>query len=156
MKCQILSIGMKMPKWCTLACEEYLTRLSRLMKCTLIEIPIAMRHKATPTHIFKEEEGRKILQKISPDDNVIALDVKGQSWSTLHLYDKLSYWKQEGRDLIFVIGGPDGLSEACLTRADNRWSLSALTFPHALVRVLLLEQLYRAASMHINHPYHRE
>jgi len=145
-----------MPKWCTLACEDYLTRLQRFMKCSLIEIPTAKRHKAGNVSDYKEEEATKLLHKISSDDHVIALDVAGVGWSTLKLSEELSSWQQRGKDIIFLIGGPDGLSKECLTRANQRWSLSALTFPHALVRVLLLEQLYRAGSVLTNHPYHRE
>ncbi len=145
-----------MPKWCVLACEDYLTRLQHFMKCTLIECPAAKRHKAGNAADYKEDEATKILQKISPDDHVIALDVAGTGWSTLKLSEELATWQQRGKDLIFLIGGPDGLSQKCLARANQRWSLSALTFPHALVRVLLLEQLYRAGSVLANHPYHRE
>jgi 23S rRNA (pseudouridine1915-N3)-methyltransferase len=156
MKCDVLALGHKMPKWCLLGCDEYLTRLQRFMKCSLIEIPIATRHKTGLVEQYKEEEGTKILQKISPHDHFVALDVAGQSWSTLKLSEHLSNWQQQGKNLVFAIGGPDGLSDACLKRANQRWSLSALTFPHAMVRVILLEQLYRAASVLVNHPYHRE
>ncbi len=156
MQCQIVAVGQKMPKWCILACEDYLTRLQRFMKCTLVECPAAKRHKAGNAADYKEDEATKILQKISPDDHVIALDVAGTGWSTLKLSEELASWQQRGKDLIFLIGGPDGLSQKCIARANQRWSLSALTFPHALVRVLLLEQLYRAGSVLTNHPYHRE
>lgn len=156
MQSTILAIGSKMPKWCNLACEEYLTRLQRFFKCNLIEIPTATRHKAGVVAQYKEEEGRKILQKISSQDHMIALDVQGRSLSTLELSEELAAWKLRGKDLYFVIGGPDGLSSECLARANQRWSLSELVFPHPLVRVILLEQLYRAASILANHPYHRE
>jgi len=105
---------------------------------------------------YKEEEGRKILQKIPAGDHVIALDVQGRPWSTTRLSEELANWKLVGKNIHFVIGGPDGLSAECLARANQRWSLSDLTFPHPLVRVILLEQLYRAASILANHPYHRE
>lgn len=156
MRCQIFAIGQKMPKWCTLACEDYLSRLQHFMKCTLTEIATATRFKSGSATLCKEEEGSKILQRIDTDDFVVALEVTGKAWSTATLANQLAQWKQSGQDLVFVIGGPDGLSQACLTRANLHLSLSALTFPHVIARVLLLEQLYRASSMLANHPYHRE
>lgn len=156
MNCQIIAVGQKMPKWCVIACEEYAKRLQRFLKCALVEIPTAIRHKSSDVLSCKELEGQKILQKISNQDTVIVLDVIGENWSTPTLAKKLSISRQDAQNLTFVIGGPDGLSSECLARANQRWSLSALTFPHALVRVLLYEQLYRAASLLANHPYHRE
>ncbi|MBS0289234.1 MAG: 23S rRNA (pseudouridine(1915)-N(3))-methyltransferase RlmH [Proteobacteria bacterium] len=156
MHCQILAIGHKMPVWCKLACEDYLSRLGRFIKCSLIEIPAAKRHKTGEVSSYKNEEADKILQKISANSHVIALDVKGASWSTPLLSQTVSLWQQQGKALVFIIGGPDGLSERCLTRANQSWSLSALTFPHALARVVLLEQLYRGFSILNHHPYHRE
>jgi 23S rRNA (pseudouridine1915-N3)-methyltransferase len=155
MKCHIFAVGQKMPKWCLQACEEYLTRLQRFMKCTVVEIPSAIRHKAGNVADYKEEEGMRILQKVQADDHFIALDVAGISWSSEKLSENLATWQQSGKNLAFVIGGPDGLSAKCLSKANHRWSLSALTFAHPLVRVLLLEQLYRATSILSNHPYHR-
>jgi len=156
MQSQILAIGHKMPKWCQIACEDYLSRLQRFMKCTLIEIPAAKRHKTGDVLNYQHEEASKILQKISPSCHVVALEVTGSSWSTPLLAQTLAHWQQQGKKLVFIIGGPDGLSDKCLARANQCWSLSALTFPHALARVLLLEQLYRAVSLLSNHPYHRE
>ncbi len=156
MQCFVIAVGNKMPSWCTLACEEYLTRLRHTMKCSLIEIPPAKRHKAGSVSQYKEEEGTKILQKVPSGCHVVALEVKGNAWDTPKVATSLSSWQQQGKDIAFIIGGPDGLSEKCLTRANQLWSLSALTFPHALARVVLLEQLYRAWSILSNHPYHRE
>lgn len=149
MKCQIVAIGHKMPTWCRDVCEEYAKRLTRFLKYSFIEIP-------TDPHANKEEEGRKILQKIPPHHFVVALDEHGQPWSTKELSNKFSQWQQKSQDISFIIGGPNGLSKDCLTRADTHWSLSSLTFPHPLVRVILLEQFYRAMSILANHPYHRE
>ncbi|MBS0287087.1 MAG: 23S rRNA (pseudouridine(1915)-N(3))-methyltransferase RlmH [Proteobacteria bacterium] len=156
MQCQIIAVGNKMPTWCELACDEYLSRLQHFMKCTLIELPTQKRHKSGNVAQYKEEEGRKMLQKITPQHEVIALEVTGQPWATPKVAKMLSGWQQQGKDLVFLIGGPDGLAPACLMRANQQWSLSALTFPHALARVVLLEQLYRGFSMLANHPYHRE
>lgn len=149
MRCQVIAVGQKMPSWCRQACEEYSKRLSRFLKYSFIEIP-------TDPQGEKNDEGRKILQKIPSQHFVIALDERGESWSTVDLSKKMAYWQQQSQDLSFIIGGPNGLSSACLERANAHWSLSALTFPHTLVRVLLLEQFYRAMSLLANHPYHRE
>lgn len=156
MQCQILAIGQKLPQWAATACEEYFVRLQRFMKCSLLDIPSATRQKNMDANLYKNEEGTKLLQKIGPTDKVIALDVKGKAFSTPELAQHIANWQQEGEKLVFLIGGPDGLSQTCLARANIKWSLSALTFPHTLARVILLEQLYRATSLLANHPYHRE
>lgn len=149
MQCQVIAVGQKMPSWCRQACEEYAKRLTRFLTYSFIEIP-------TDPQGNKENEGRKILQKIPSQHCVIALDERGKSWSTTDFSKKMANWQQQSQDLSFIIGGPNGLSAACLERANIQWSLSALTFPHPLVRVLLLEQFYRAMSLLANHPYHRE
>lgn len=149
MKCQIVAVGHKMPSWCEVACAEYAKRLTRFLKYSFVEIP-------TETHAKKDDEGRKILQKIPSHHYVIALDEHGSTWTTVEFSKKMALWQQQSQDITFIIGGPDGLSKDCLARANTTWSLSALTFPHPLVRVLLLEQFYRAMSLLANHPYHRE
>lgn len=148
MQCQIIAVGQKMPAWCQQACEEYSKRLTRFLKYSFIEIPIDPQGE-------KNNEAHKILQKIPAQHCVIALDERGESWSTVDLSKKMAYWQQQSQNLSFIIGGPNGLSSTCLDRANVRWSLSALTFPHPLVRLLLLEQFYRAMSLLTNHPYHR-
>ena len=101
------------------------------------------------------KEGEAMLKAIAPSDKVIALDVLGKSWSTEKLASQLSDWQFEGCDFCFLIGGPDGLAPECLARADAKWSLSALTMPHPLVRIMLAEQLYRAWTITVGHPYHK-
>ncbi len=96
-----------------------------------------------------------MLAAIPADCHVVALDVQGKSWSTEALASRLQDWMASGRELALLVGGPDGLSPACLSRADQRWSLSPLTFPHALVRVMIAEQFYRAWTITTGHPYHR-
>lgn len=152
----ILAVGHKMPTWCKLACDNYLLWLQKFIKCSLIEIPPAKRHKTGSKDLYQAEEARLILPKISPDDIVIALEVRGKALSTPQLANMLESTKQLGKNIAFMIGGPDGLSATCIARANQQWSLSALTFPHALARVILLEQLYRGASILANHPYHRD
>ena len=102
-----------------------------------------------------QTESKGMLEAVSERDWVIALEVKGKVWSTENLADQVKEWQMRGDNVALLIGGPDGLSEACRARADQQWSLSALTLPHPLVRILLAEQLYRAYSINQNHPYHR-
>ena len=154
--CQILAVGQKMPHWCETACQEYLVRLSRFIKITLTEIPAAKRAKTVNAALCMEDEGQRILAKTLASDYVVALEVKGKAYSTPQFAQAWQKWREKGKRVVFVIGGPDGLSKACLERADARWSLSELTFPHPLARVLLIEQLYRGCSLLENHPYHRE
>ena len=97
-----------------------------------------------------------MLAALAKDDKVIALDVQGKNWSTEQLAQNLSDWRMDGRNISLLVGGPDGLAGECLQRAESRWSLSALTLPHPLVRIILMEQLYRAWSIISNHPYHRQ
>lgn len=119
------------------------------------EIPLATRGKNHSAGKAIEDEGLAILKAIGPRDFVVALDVIGKSMSTPKLAAQMASWQMQGGQITFVIGGPDGLSKDCLDRANMRWSLSDLTLPHPLVRVLLMEQLYRAWSINANHPYHR-
>jgi 23S rRNA (pseudouridine1915-N3)-methyltransferase len=101
------------------------------------------------------KEGQQMLEAIGSGDKVIALDVLGKAWSTETLAEQLQNWQFEGNNISLLVGGPDGLAPDCLARADQKWSLSALTMPHPLVRILLAEQLYRAWTINNNHPYHR-
>jgi 23S rRNA (pseudouridine1915-N3)-methyltransferase len=135
-----------MPEWVTLAYDEYTRRLRSSMRVDLEELPVGKN---------KADEERRFLDRLG-DDYLIALDEHGKSRTTLELARWLGERLQDGRNLSFVIGGPDGLGPELLKRAGFCWSLSALTFPHAMVRVMLAEQLYRAHSVLQNHPYHRE
>ena len=135
-----------MPGWVTQAYEDYTRRMRSSMRIDLEELPVGKN---------KTEEERRFLERVG-DDYVAALDEHGKSLTTVELAKWLSQRLQDGRNLSFVIGGPDGLGPEILKKAALRWSLSALTFPHAMVRVILAEQLYRAHSVLQNHPYHRE
>lgn len=142
-----------MPGWVTEASNTYLHRLPSEYHVTLVEIAQAVSSTSSSERI--KSEGRALLQKIKPDDTVIALEVKGQSWSTEELSRKLERWKNNSERVTFLVGGPDGLSAECLARCKQQWSLSALTLPHPMVRVILAEQIYRAHTILSNHPYHR-
>jgi len=156
MRIGIITIGTRMPPWICQGVEEYSKRMPRELRVEWKELPLARRGKdASPAQLC-EKEGEQILRAIPAGDHVIALDVKGKSLSTGQLARHLSDWQMSGDNYSLLIGGPDGLSPACLERAEQRWSLSDLTLPHPLVRILLAEQLYRAWTITVNHPYHRE
>ena len=156
MKLKILAVGQKMPGWVAAGYQEYAKRMPRECSIEIIEISPAKRTKQSQLNKVKETEGKKILSLIKENDYVVALEVKGKAWSTADLAKKLSAWQGINPYIIFLIGGPDGLSADCLNRANEQWCLSPLTFPHPLVRVILAEQLYRGWSLMNNHPYHRE
>ena len=156
MRITVLAVGGKMPAWVGEGVAEYSKRLPRELRLDWRDIPLAQRSKKNAdTDALREKEGDQILKAIPDGDRVVALDVRGKSWSTEQLAGQLGNWQMEGINVSLLIGGPDGLSPACLERADTRLSLSALTLPHPLVRVLLAEQIYRAWTITVNHPYHR-
>jgi len=151
----LLAVGTRMPAWVDEGYREYARRMPRECSLVLNEIPLAKRSKSQAIERAVNEEGKRMLAALSDRQQVIALDVKGRSWSTEQLAQQLDNWKRDGRDISLLVGGPDGLAAECLQRAAQVWSLSSLTLPHPLVRVLLAEQLYRAWSLNSGHPYHR-
>ncbi|MGD2113065.1 MAG: 23S rRNA (pseudouridine(1915)-N(3))-methyltransferase RlmH [Gammaproteobacteria bacterium] len=155
MRIHLLAVGTRMPAWVTAGYQEYARRLPRQCRLRLVEIAPGRRGKPGAAGQARAQEGRQMLTALPKDCEVIALDVRGQAWSTEDLAGRLQDWLGAGCDLALLVGGPDGLAPDCLARASTRWSLSPLTFPHALVRVLLAEQLYRAWTLASGHPYHR-
>ena len=160
MKLHILAIGHKPPGWVVAGFEDYARRMPREARVDLIEIKPAPRGRApssaaSVSRILAAEKSR-LLAAIPPGCVRIALDERGKPLSTADLARRLAVWMQEGRDVAFMIGSADGLDQELKTGADLLLAVSALTLPHAMVRVLLAEQLYRAMSMIQNHPYHRE
>jgi 23S rRNA (pseudouridine1915-N3)-methyltransferase len=155
MRIKLLAVGTKMPGWVNQGCEEYHKRLPAELAPELLEVPLAHRGKSADIARAVEKEGAQMLAAIASNDLVIALDVKGSCWSTEQLAARVDQWRMDGRNVVLLVGGPDGLAPACLQRADQKWSLSALTLPHPMVRIILAEQLYRAWSILSNHPYHR-
>lgn len=155
MKITILAVGKRMPEWVEMAYGEYAKRLPRELSPTLIELPLALRTKNAAVEKLKQEEGEQMLAALPQHNRVIVLDVPGKNISTEGLAKKIENWQMNGQDISILIGGPDGLSSACLSRADESWSLSAMTLPHPLVRIVLIEQLYRAWTILTNHPYHK-
>lgn len=154
MKLKLLAVGTRMPQWVETGFNEYHKRMPAELKLETIEIPLSPRGNGSSSQ-SKESQGQAILKHIDKQDRVVALDVLGKSMSTESLATQLANWQMNGQDICLLIGGPDGLSADCLQRADIKWSLSDLTLPHPLVRVLLMEQLYRAWTINQNHPYHR-
>ena len=144
-----------MPAWVDEAYQEYAKRLRGGVELRLKEIPAGKRSGNADVGRIRREEGERMLQAIPRDCRVVALEVEGRNWSTEQLAGRMEKWMGAGGDVALLVGGPEGLSPACRERADELWSLSALTFPHPLVRVILSEQLYRAWSVINNHPYHR-
>lgn len=144
-----------MPSWVEAGCNEYGKRMPPELRIETIEIALGARGKNQPASKAIKKESQALLKAIGAQDFVVALDVIGRSLSTEQLATKLADWQMNGRDVCLIIGGPDGLSKACLDRADMRWSLSDLTLPHPLVRIVLMEQMYRAWTINANHPYHR-
>lgn len=155
MRIHLLAVGTRVPAWVATGFQEYARRMPRECSLRLVEIAPGRRGKSGSVAQARAQEGRHMLAALPKDCQVIALDVGGQAWSTAALAGQLQHWLAAGRDLALLVGGPDGLAAECLARADLRWSLSPLTFPHALVRVVLAEQLYRAWTLASGHPYHR-
>ena len=135
--------------------EQYSSRLKRDCRFDILEIKTSDRKKKQSVTIHQEDEAKLIGSHLNAGARVIAMDSRGKIWSTEQLAGKVEAWSQQTNHFQFVIGGPDGLSDVIINRADEIWSLSNLTFPHFLVRVLLAEQIYRALMLNANHPYHK-
>lgn len=155
MRIRLLAVGNRMPDWVTAGYEEYARRLPADFQLELIELAPGHRGKNADLARAIRSEGDTMLAAIGKGDRVVALDVKGRPWSTEQLAEQAESWRMDGRNISLLVGGPDGLDPRCLALADQKWSLSALTLPHPLVRVVLAEQLYRAWSILQGHPYHK-
>lgn len=155
MRIHLLAVGTRMPKWVQAGYEEYAKRLPRECQLVLKEIEPAKRGKTSSVDQMRQAEAKKILSAIPKGAKVVALDVTGKHFSTEELADQVSEWMGSGQDIALIIGGPDGLDQEVLQLSSQRLSLSKLTFPHPVVRVILAEQIYRAWSVTQNHPYHR-
>ncbi len=153
----MLAVGHRMPAWVTAAFEEYAKRMPREMPLQLKELKPAQRSNAAgDTGRWLQTEAERIAAATPAGAMRVVLDEHGRSFPTRTLAEHLARWRNEGRDIAFIIGGADGLADTVKARADLLWSLSPLTLPHGLVRVVLAEQLYRAASLLAGHPYHRD
>ena len=155
MQITIVAVGTRMPNWIQEGFIEYHRRLPVNIRPKLIEVPLTKRRKTTVKENAVEKESEALFKKTQQDDCVIALDVLGSKVSTDQVADFLTDWQLQSKNIYFLIGGPDGISPNYIRRAQFCWSLSEMTLPHSLVRIILLEQLYRAWSIRSNHPYHR-
>lgn len=155
MRVSVIAVGTRMPAWVRSACDEYLRRLRGALRITLTEIEPGLRSRSGAARAIAKE-GERLLGAVRPGNHLIVLDERGTQLSTRQLAAWLKERMAGGEDLAFLVGGPDGLSQEVRSRGQLTLSLSRLTLPHALVRVVLLEQLYRAHCILVNHPYHRD
>lgn len=156
MKIQLIAVGQKMPAWVEQGFQEYQRRFPRDCSFELVEIPAGKRGKNADIKRILEKEGELMLAAVGKGNRIVTLEVTGKSWTTPKLAQQLESWMQDGRDVSLLVGGPEGLAPACIAASEQKWSLSALTLPHPMVRVIVAEGLYRAWSVTQNHPYHRE
>lgn len=156
MHIRLLAVGDRQPDWVDRAFQSYTERFPREWRFRLEIIATAKRTRNKATARAVDSEGQRLLTKIAADETFVLLDERGTQVTSQVLAKNLSGWQSDGRNLCFVVGGPDGVADACHKRADSIWSLSSLTLPHGLARVLFAEQLYRAWSLLAGHPYHRD
>ena len=147
MKLLVIAVGHKMPQWVQIACEDYLKRMPR---------EYTLEVKELKPDITPSKEALKIRQVIAKGDHVIAMDEHGMDITTLHMSKTMAKWRVLGKNIALIIGGANGLDQSILQMANEIWRLSSLTLPHAMARLLLIEQLYRSYTILENHPYHRE
>lgn len=155
MKAVLIAVGERAPDWVAQGFAEYQKRLSHWLPLSLHEIPPGLRGKGRDATRATSDEGARVLAALPKQAQVIALEGRGRQYSSEQLATRMEAWRQGGRDLAFLIGGPEGHAPEVLAATQEQWSLGALTLPHMLVRLLVAEQLYRAASQLANHPYHR-
>jgi len=153
---RLLAVGDRQPSWVDSAFGIYSERFPREWKFRLDTIATVRRKKNDKSRQARTAEGEQILARLGTTEQVVLLDERGKHLTSQLFAAKLADWQADGRDLCFIIGGPDGVSDECRQRANFTWSLSQLTLPHGMVRVLFAEQMYRAWSLQTGHPYHRE
>ena len=156
MHIRLIAVGDRQPGWVDDAVKIYTARFPREWQFKIEQVATARRSKNNKSEQAMEAESAQILSRIRKTEQVILLDERGKQMTSQQLAGKLGDWQSDGRDLCFVIGGPDGVAPSCRERADSSWSLSQLTLPHGLARVLFAEQMYRAWSLQTGHPYHRD
>jgi 23S rRNA (pseudouridine1915-N3)-methyltransferase len=155
MKARLIAVGERAPAWVAQGFAEYQKRLSHWLPLELVEVEPGLRGKGRDAARAMSDEGQRVLGAIPKSALVVTLDGRGRAWSSEQLAQRLDHWRSQERDLCFLIGGPEGHDANVLARADESWSLGPLTLPHMLARLVVAEQLYRAAALLANHPYHR-
>ncbi len=156
MKIFLIAVGTKMPSFVDMGFKEYAKRFPKDVQLELIEIPAQKRGKNADINRITHAEGEQMIAAIPKGAMVVTMDIPGKMYNTPQLAEELSQWKMSGRDVALLVGGPEGLSDECKKLAEKSWSLSPLTLPHPIVRIVIAEALYRAWSITANHPYHRE
>jgi 23S rRNA (pseudouridine1915-N3)-methyltransferase len=154
-KARLIAVGERAPDWVAAGFSEYQKRLSHWLPLELVEVAPGLRGKGRDAARAMFDEGARVLAAVPRNPHVVSLDGRGKPYSSEQLAVRLEHWRQQGRDLAFLIGGPEGHAPEVIAAAQESWSLGPLTLPHMLVRLVLAEQLYRAASLLANHPYHR-
>ena len=155
MRIRLIAIGQKMPSWVEQGYQDYAKRIKGDLRLELTALAMQKRSKNTSASRLCDLEGKSMLASIKPQERIVSLDVKGQAMSTEQLASQLVEWQHQGQSIAWLIGGPDGLSKEVINASEKKISLSNLTLPHPLVRVIVAEQLYRAWSINQGHPYHR-
>ncbi|HDZ56690.1 MAG TPA: 23S rRNA (pseudouridine(1915)-N(3))-methyltransferase RlmH [Pseudomonas xinjiangensis] len=155
MRIRLVSVASRMPRWVEEGYQEYAKRMPADLPLELVEIPLSTRGKNADIARLMRREGEQMLAATQPGDRIVTLEVAGKHWSTEDLAEQLDRWRLEARTVNLMVGGPEGLADEVAVRSEQRWSLSALTLPHPLVRILLAEQLYRAWTILNRHPYHK-
>ncbi|MDR2710617.1 MAG: 23S rRNA (pseudouridine(1915)-N(3))-methyltransferase RlmH [Burkholderiales bacterium] len=157
MRLKIIAFGQRLPDWMAAGIDDYLRRLPRDYRVEVIELKPEARDRGKTVPQLLAAEAARVEEICAAGAFLkVALDERGQAWDTRQLAQKLAQWRDTARDVAFILGSADGLDAALKASADARWSLSALTLPHGLARVVVAEQLYRAVSLNAGHPYHRE
>ena len=155
MKAKLIAVGERAPGWVAEGFGEYRKRLSHWLPLDLVEVEPGLRGKGRDAVRAMQDEGARVLAAIPKNAHVVVLDGRGKAHSSEQLAQRLEHWRGQGRDLALLVGGPEGHAPEVLARGEESWSLGPLTLPHMLVRLVLAEQLYRAAALLANHPYHR-
>ncbi|QLF94241.1 23S rRNA (pseudouridine(1915)-N(3))-methyltransferase RlmH [Pseudomonas sp. ABC1] len=155
MKLKLIAVGSKMPRWVEDGWQEYAKRLPGELSLELVEIGLHTRGKNADVTRLIRQEGDAMLSKVLPGERIVTLEVTGRPWSTEQLAAELDRWRLDARPVNLMVGGPEGLAPQVCARSEQRWSLSPLTLPHPLVRILVGEQIYRAWTLLSGHPYHK-
>ena len=155
MRIHLIAISHRLAGWEQDGFREYARRMPPELSLELHEIAPSKRTKRSPAERCVEDEGRRLVAAVPGSARVVALDERGSRWTTRELTNRIERWMHDGRDVALLVGGADGLAPACIEAAEHRWSLSPLTLPHGLARIVVAEQLYRASTIIRRHPYHR-
>lgn len=156
MRIKLLAVSSRLEDWLREGIESYAARLPREFRLEIEDIPLASRSPGTDPAVALEKEGARVLARLRPGEYVVALDERGEQWTSRELAVQLARWREDHGQVALLIGGPEGFDPAVRRRASQAWSLSRLTLPHALVKLLVVEQLYRAVTIQKGHPYHKD